>query len=199
MPPAVRDLLVELRPGWWLLRGVLAAWLVAALLGSVAGGVLAGLVLVPASVALGRWEVADRRVRLAALAATVLVAVTLLAGLLTGLRGYDYIGVPVSDPVPDLPGVTNVHPYSSDGKPLTDVLLYDQDGNPIRLDGGTDAAGNPITVVPRYTRDGEVVPNLYPQEQTVEDYTVTLDGAEVTSTRRRVPAPTVTPPALQPR
>ncbi|HZB50947.1 MAG TPA: hypothetical protein VE547_17805, partial [Mycobacteriales bacterium] len=99
---------------------------------------------------------------------------------------------------PRLGGVTNIHPYSSDGRPLREVLLYDQDGNPLVLDGGTDAEGNPITVVPRYARDGGVVPNLYPQEQTVVDYSVVL-GPDALPRRRAVTPPAVTPPTLTPR
>ena len=48
-------------------------------------------------------------------------------------------------------------------------------------------------MVPRYDRSGEVVPHLYPQEQTVEDYS-TPDPAGTLPSRHRVPAPTVTPP-----
>lgn len=198
VPPPVRELWVELRPGWWLLRGLLVAWSTTALVG---GGlvlpVLAAIVLVPASILLGRWEAADRRVGLAVLVLTALALLTALAALAVGGRGYDYVGVPASDLQSGLPGVTNIHPYSADGKPLTDVLLYDQDGNPV-LVGRYTPDGSAITVVPRYSADGKILDNVYPQEQTAEDLTVTVDSGEG-QPRRRVTAPTVTPPALQPR
>ena len=41
-------------------------------------------------------------------------------------------------------------------------------------------------------------PHLYPQEQTVEDYS-TPELSGTLPSRHRVPAPTVTPPTQQPR
>src|SRR5207244_10772606 len=37
--------------------------------------------------------------------------------------------------------VTNIYPYSQDGRPLTNVLLYDQDGRPITV----AKSGSPTT------------------------------------------------------
>jgi hypothetical protein len=220
--PAVQaglDFLRDLRPAWWVLRGLLIAavpWLLwASGPGYLPFGLyltfnplyllLPALVTVPLSVVLGRRSVADRRLRWIDIALTVVALFCLLLAAATAtaqridpeLVPSNYAPPAYGGP-PGLEGVTNIHPYSSDGKPLRDVLLYDQDGNPIRLANQTTADGDPITVVPRYGADGSVVDNVYPQEQTVEEYTVELP-ADPGPQRRRVPAPAVDPPALQPR
>jgi hypothetical protein len=53
-------------------------------------------------------------------------------------------------------GATNIYPYSRDGKPLKDVLLYDQDGNPL-----TPVKSDLVTDVP-IGADGLPIPNAYP-------------------------------------
>jgi hypothetical protein len=55
--------------------------------------------------------------------------------------------------------VTNIYPYSQDGKPLTNVLLYDQDGRPISL-----PQGEPQTTYPTGA-DGKAITNAYPLTQ----------------------------------
>lgn len=196
------DFLPELQPGWWVLRGVLAALLPTLLLGlGVAYVLLLGIVAVPLSVWLGRRGRADRRLRWAGIAAS---AVAVAAGLVllgsVGQAGLDPAPGVEYLPGPDyggLGGVTNIYPYSADGKPLTDVLLYDQDGRPVAVRVGPDADGTEITAVPRYAVDGRVVGNVYPQEQTVTDYTVLQENGE--PTRRKVVPPAITPPRLAPR
>ena len=57
--------------------------------------------------------------------------------------------------------VTNIYPYTQDGKPLTNVLLYDQDGRPVTLpSNGPD----PITQYPMGA-DGQPITNAYPLKQ----------------------------------
>jgi len=54
------------------------------------------------------------------------------------------------------PGITNIYPYTKDGKPLRDVLLYDQDGRPLlpsKADIVIDVPNGP---------DGLPIPNAYP-------------------------------------
>ncbi len=55
--------------------------------------------------------------------------------------------------------VTNIYPYSQDGKPLTNVLLYDQDGRPIMVDKSEAQTSYPIGA------DGKAVTNAYPLTQ----------------------------------
>ena len=201
---AVRDFLPELRPGWWVLRALIVTYLLVLIL---AGGLLLGLVLavvlVPASVAFGRWVAADRGRRWLGITGDVLAALALLVvlttvGTVSGYSsGYD-VAPTVTGPEHDLDGVTNLYPYDRDGRPLTGVQLFDQDGNPVQLQADLDPEGNLISRVPRYTTDGRVVGNLYPQEQTVTVYPT--DGPTAGSpTVRQVPAPSVSPPALAPR
>ena len=166
------DFLPELRPGWWVLRGVLVAWIAALWPG---GGlpllVALSVLLVPASVLLGRRSQVDLRLRVAEVAASVgAVAALVLFGAAAVPSG---AGIPEPYPaVQDtsrVAGVTNLYPYDKDGRPLTDVQLYDQDGNPVDVTGRTDISGNRIAQVARRTADGRVVNNVFPQQQTVED------------------------------
>jgi hypothetical protein len=55
--------------------------------------------------------------------------------------------------------VTNIYPYSQDGKPLTNVLLYDQDGRPITVDKSEAQTSYPVGA------DGKAVTNAYPLTQ----------------------------------
>lgn len=205
---STREFLPELRPGWWVLRGLLLAALPSALFGfGVLYLVVLSVVLVPVSVLIGRRAAVDPALRWTGIAADVVAVLALLTVLGTGAAvrsgggevypaGYD----PPYSTGSGLDGVTNIHPYSKDGTPLGDVLLYDQDGNPIVLPGGPDADGRPITVVPRYDREGRVVDNLFPQEQTVEDAAVELGPDAVVAPRqRKVAPPSVVPPTLRPR
>ena len=57
------------------------------------------------------------------------------------------------------PNFTNIYPYSKDGKPLRDVLLYDQDGRPL-----VPAKSGVVTDVP-IGADGLPIPNSYPLTQ----------------------------------
>jgi hypothetical protein len=184
------DFLPELRPGWWVLRGVLVAWIASMWPAAGLPAVVAlSVLLVPASVLLGRRSVADPRLRWAGIAASVAAVVALLL-FLALVGSADGSGVEEPYPASDtsgLSGVTNLYPYDKDGRPLTDVQLYDQDGNPVELTGDTDSSGNLLTRVPRTATDGLVVPNVYPQRQQTEVYEV--DG----TTRQRE----VTPPAVR--
>lgn len=91
--PTARDLFAALRPGWWLLRGYLAAVLVSVvllggdggLLPTVAGNELAGLVLLAGSV-VGSFWLGHRRVTRRWQRRTVLAA-----GVLVALFGFGYL------------------------------------------------------------------------------------------------------------
>jgi hypothetical protein len=206
---ATAAFLPELRPGWWVARGLLAAFVVTVWLG---GGIALWVVLgVPAavgSVLLGRRAQDDARWRLAGHLLTVAAAVIAVfalpgAGAAPGPVApddtvYGSVDGPVDGQVyPGLGGVTNLYVYGPDGKPLTDVQIFDQDGRPVVLESNTDANGNLITTVPRYDPTGRVVSNVFPQEQTVSD-PGTPDG-NGNPTVRRVTPPAVTPATLAPR
>jgi hypothetical protein len=104
------------------------------------------------------------------------------------------VGDPVSQPLSSVPGVyaagpvTNIYPYSKDGKPLTDVLLYDQDGRPLTVDG---TATGLSTSYPNGA-DGQPITNAYPMIQRKPD------GTPVLAPRVAIPpwpTPTASPPA----
>jgi len=176
--PDLRARLPELRPGWWVLRAYLAVLVLAFLfrggtnLGPMpnpftSGGLLqivATVVAIWISVRLGRRAMpANRGLRGAVIAVNVaigLLALPVLASMGTGSNGYSYDYS--SDPyvsaasAGSYPGVTNIYPYSKDGKLLKDVLLYDQDGRPLIPDK-TDI----VIEVPNGA-DGLPIPNAYP-------------------------------------
>jgi len=135
----------DFRPAWWLFRGYLVAiafWILTT--GDVSPfptGILELLILViavGASVALGyRMRAGRRRSYLLAFLAlgTGLFAVFVVFGLMVessdGPTVYSSEADSAFSPNGDL---ANIYPYSKDGTPLKDVLLYDQNGRPIQLD-----------------------------------------------------------------
>ncbi|KAB2344010.1 HAAS signaling domain-containing protein [Actinomadura rudentiformis] len=150
---AVWNFLKEFRSLWWIVR----AWVAALLLwrfwdddwharpwGAAQWMVL--VVFVVASIALGQWSRAhpDRSPRaliigLNGLAVLLLVGIQVNLGLThLASRGIEKIGVMAAPSVAESPSaapdVANLYPYSKDGKPLKDILLYDQDGRPLQLD-----------------------------------------------------------------
>jgi len=155
----LRALLPELLPGWWVLRAYLVVLVLAFMFRgdrnlrpipnpfSSAGllQILATLIAIFISVRLGRRGMpANRGWRGAALAVNVAVAVLALPVLVSmGTAGsYAYLDAGTSDPYfPSVsagyyPGLTNIYPYSKEGKALNDVLLYDQNGRPLIADRG---------------------------------------------------------------
>jgi uncharacterized membrane protein len=176
--PWVRDTLAflpELRPGWWVLRGLIVAAGIAVLAqGGVALAVALALLAVPASVWLGR-RIAVGRWRLARLVLNVVIGLTGLVLLVnhdTAVVTYPSSESPAYPlPVGDgsIGSVTNLYPYAKDGTPLHDVLLYDQDGNPVVLtDSGYGPGGELVRRYP-YTPDGRAIQNAYPQDQAYQD------------------------------
>ncbi|TMF69498.1 MAG: hypothetical protein E6I13_08345 [Chloroflexi bacterium] len=177
--PDLRALLPELRPGWWVLRAYLVVLFLAFLFRDggnlrpipnpfTSGGLLqivASLVAIGISVRLGRRALpAKRGWRWAVVSVNVaiaLLALPVLASMGTGYNNgysYDYSSEPNFSAASAgyYPGVTNIYPYSKDGKPLKDVLLYDQDGRPLvpsRSDIVIDVPIGP---------DGLPIPNAYP-------------------------------------
>jgi len=136
----------DFRPAWWLFRGYLVAvafWIFTT--GDVfpfPTGILEFLILiiaVGASVALGyRMRAGRRRSSLPAFVALGigLLAVFTFFGLMVQSSD-DHGPQPFDSATPGFPGVpdlANIYPYTKDGTPLKDVLLYDQNGRPIQLD-----------------------------------------------------------------
>jgi hypothetical protein len=146
--------------------------------------IVATLVAIAISVRLGRRGMpVTRGWRWAAMAANVgiaLLALPVLVSMGTG-SSYVYSYDGGSDPYFSsvsagyYPGFTNIYPYSKDGKPLTDVLLYDQDGRPI-VPGKSDV----VVDVPSGA-DGLPIPNAYPLDE--HD----LNGAPIAPPRVALP------------
>ena len=149
-----RVLVPQLRPAWWVARGYLAVavpalWTVNASddvpVPSVGGSQIIGGIAVLAAVVLSvrlgaateRLAPRARRAVAAANIALALAAAILVLQIESRLSyGYPiYDGAASFNPY-ELTSrhgpVTNIHPYSRDGKPLEDVLLFDQDGRPLR-------------------------------------------------------------------
>jgi uncharacterized membrane protein len=180
----VAALLPELRPGWWVLRGYLAVLFLAfAVKGEynlhpvpnpfTSFGLLEILAMVAAiaiSVRIGRRGVPSGRVwrgiALAANVAIALLALPVFAGMGTnhytlstmdsGAYASAYQGGYYG------PGVSNIYPYTKDGKPLKDVLLYDQNGRPLTIGWAKDPGV--ITEYP-VAADGRSITNEYPLNQ----------------------------------
>jgi hypothetical protein len=57
--------------------------------------------------------------------------------------------------------VTNIYPYSRDGKALTDTLLYDQDGRPLTIGQKIED----VTTDYPIGADGQRILNAYPLRQ----------------------------------
>ncbi|MCD0448222.1 hypothetical protein LO762_03280 [Actinocorallia sp. API 0066] len=197
--PAARDVLHDLRPVWWVARGVFAALLVEAFLGGHLGyprGVRALfllLVCVSVSFWLGRRARGGAPRHVAAvlgLAALTLVAVFGFLGLAVTSQERAMPGVYHVDDGSPLSGTVNIYPYSRDGKPLKDVLLYDQNGTPIVLD--------PDRVAWSYTdlTPAPALPNAYPKA--LCEYRDTWDLEPVEGTLVPACPPDAAPPDVVP-
>ncbi len=134
----------ELRPTWWLLRGAVAGWAVASVLGN--GRVLL-LPLVGAALSMWLGLVLRRREplgtkRSAALGVANTLAVVLLLPMLSfytyASSGYnDTAAFEAPAPAPGLAfngeAISNVYAYDAAGQRVDDVRLFDQLGQPLQL------------------------------------------------------------------
>ncbi|MBN9790529.1 hypothetical protein DMP17_18220 [Pseudonocardia sp. TMWB2A] len=135
---------LTLQPGWWVLRGLVAAGFVGWVFG---GGGSAGLLItvvlavaaVPLSVLLGRRSAADRRLLWAVVPLNALAAGLLVAGVLAQGQDRD-TDVSSYTPPPGLTldgnTVSDVRPFDAKGRPLTGVYLFDENGRPLAVDDG---------------------------------------------------------------
>lgn len=140
-PPPVRDLVVSLRPAWWVLRAGLAAVLLLGVIrvsSSLAVALVLAVLFVAPSVWLARRAAGNRSWSWIAIPLNVL-AVGVLLALPFVARTYAYTSASNAgyyDPAPAAEtglSVSNVYPFDANGRPLTDVYLYDQDGQPIKV------------------------------------------------------------------
>jgi hypothetical protein len=147
----VRRFLPELRPGWWVLRGYLAAWLFCVVTsGDLPGpfprfeeSLLAGLLLAAGAIALSVWigRRTDRRPRLrrgvivanAILGFAAVIALYDVQSQYTGSGEAYYYEQPCCVLSGTHGVISEIYPYDRDGKLLTDVQLYDQNGLPIDI------------------------------------------------------------------
>lgn len=163
------DFLVLLRPAWWILRGYLAAMVVAAILddsdqpigllprigGSDAVAVMLLGAAVFGSVWLGRRVPRLPRVpRLVLFAGSAVLVMVALAGFLeadSSTRDSYFSDVNYDDPYS---GVDDVFVYDEQGRLITNARLFDQNGQPIHLGNAScsDDDGNYVE------REGGVYP-----------------------------------------
>ncbi len=210
----VRALLPELVPGWWVLRGYLAAMLVSEItndrfgsfpLPAIAGSRLLGLAATAgaifASVQLGRRHAGRRHPFWVWGLDTVVVLGAISAFVALGPNPNEYVYVDDVHAVgsgqltqPDGTTITNLYAYDAEGRLLDGVLVYDQDGNPVVVapEGSTPYTDDGFAVETDYRLDinGAEVRNAYPLDQRVEEWRSGPDGSE-----RVVDAP-VRPPAI---
>jgi hypothetical protein len=181
----VRAFLPELRPAWWVLRGYLLVLILMTVFSpsynlhpipnpfSSRGllEIIAAAVAIVLSIRLGRRNrpVAGGR-RFFAIGANVmiaLIAIPVLARMGTfpsfAMVESGGSGSPIQGQSIYMPNgvVTNIYPYSREGKPLTDVLLYDQEGRPLTIG---PKVGEVTTEYP-VGADGQPITNAYPLRQ----------------------------------
>jgi hypothetical protein len=179
-----RAFLPELRPAWWVLRAYLVVLVITAAFSrnynlrpipnpfSSRGllEIIAAAIAIVLSVRLGRRNrPLARGGRLLAIGGNVLIALVALP-VLASMGTFRYMAVesggsgqPVQGQPLYMPNgeVTNLYPYSRDGKPLTDVLIYDQEGRPVTV---SQKLPDLSTEYPSGT-DGQPITNAYPLHQ----------------------------------
>ncbi len=153
------ELAARLRPGWWVLRGAIAAmlfvyWLAAAqfgvsgysFFGSIPGllfGVAVLLVCVWLSLKAGakapEWGRRRRRWTAAAGIALVALAAYQFSWIIVGGVPTQYVEADTSSDPYEY--IDDVRVYDENGEPLTDVYLFDQNGDPLWI-GDPDSCGD---------------------------------------------------------
>lgn len=142
------EFLMLLRPAWWVLRGYLAAMVVAMMLDSsgqpigllprIGGSEIVALILLAAGILASIW-LGRRSLRLkqwpryalwAGSAVLVLVALGGFAGADSSSRNDYYTDVQYDNPYSH---IQDVFVYDEQGRLIEDARLFDQDGQPIRL------------------------------------------------------------------
>jgi hypothetical protein len=218
---AARVFARDLRPAWWVLRGIIAGWALAALLSgssltlgwlvfpSVHGNDFLGAVLaaagVSASIKLARRQAWPRLLLLANVGLCVygLFLVSNAAGRLHQQQVvyYDNTQQP-SQCLVNRDGrvIENLYPYDSEGHALDHVLLYDQSGHPLDNLCPAEFTEDASPVHTEYDRDanGAVVVNSFPRRQSKgQPGVVTYSGKDMPSTTTTsIPPPAIVTPRL---
>src|SRR5438105_1293687 len=176
----VHAFLPELRPAWWVLRAYLAVLIAAVIFSGRSVSpipnpfsrfgivkIAATVVAVVVSVRLGRrGQPRGRLLSPLALVANWLVAILAIPALASMASSQGSVAEQLSSPLQDQAvyagaPLTNIYPYSRDGKPLGDVLLYDQNGNPLALAGRDPDLSTSFPT----GADGQPITNAYPLTQ----------------------------------
>jgi len=179
----VRAFLPELRPAWWVLRAYVVVLLLLEAFSpsynlrpipnpfSSRGllEIIAAAIAIVVSIRLGRQRrPLAKRGRLIAIGANVAIALIALPvfarmGTFPSIAMMESGVAGQSQPLilPNGDALTNIYPYSRDGKPLTDVLLYDQEGRPLTT---SPNVGDVTTEYP-LGADGQPITNAYPLRQ----------------------------------
>lgn len=217
--PPVRDVLVVLRPAWWLARAWVAYQLLTGTFGTGLqllapyGGPrwVVFLALCVASVELGRRRVARRGPwfrRGAAVLNTVAALLLLPLFAHTQASAVIYTSTDTVYPPPNglwLNGreVRNVFPYDAQGNPLVDVQLYDENGKPLEVGTsartplsrpdavGTAPSGSVVAdgQVPAVDANNRPVWNVYPLRQQELDEGMADAGGQGVPLTSPSPAP----------
>jgi len=182
--------LPSLRPAWWVFRGYSVA-LFLTIIFSAGNDVrpipspfhsrgllelILTVVAVVVSVRLGqRFHARSDATRLLGVLGNTAIAVLMIPMLGSMGTNPGYSGGGVSTPDPNFPVqgayaggmTTNLYPYSKDGKPLSDVVLYDQDGRPLVVPAQS------VGLTPTYPTgaDGQPITNAYPLSERNPDGT----------------------------
>lgn len=167
----------ELAPIWWVARAFVAVGVIAEVwdvpLPVETGGAVSldyRIVVLLAAAAVSVWlglrgrrDHGSRRRRLS-LVVNIALAVSLLPLSALTLEKYSYSSYPAAsyyEPVPGLAVngtlISNLYPYSRDGKPLFDVLLYDENGYPVDVAPSGDLSRRVLN-----GRDGTELYNSFP-------------------------------------
>jgi hypothetical protein len=207
----------ELRPGWWVLRAYLAVLILTFVFNtgqnlrpipnpfSKVGllQIVATLVAIVISVRLGRRGLPrSTGWRGAALVANIAIAIFALPVLVSMSTNHGYAYSIASPPHQYVTAVeagycsagtfSNIYPYTRDGRPLKDILLYDQFGCPLTISLKYPAV---ITNYP-IGEDGRRITNEYPLDQRrpngdrIPAPWVALPPSSTTATASPTPTPT---------
>lgn len=151
---ATRDFVVSLRPVWWVLRGLVLAWLlVQGWFGSGLLGFLLAVLIIVVSVqwGRGRWAPKTWLVVLRRIASTVAVVLLLPALAFTwnsvASPNYVYIDDPFSyGLIQNGEQIENIFAFDCTGRQLDGVQLFDQQGRPITtLNSELGPGAGPLT------------------------------------------------------